>query len=129
MKTIAITGASGFVGQHLLATLVKYSDCRLRVLVRDDLCTNIFGHKQIDVTIGDLTQEDQLHEFIATGCTVINLAYLPSNSLEQNLKAIRNLISVCKIHKIKRLIHCSTAAVAGGVKDTVVIRGDKVKNR
>ena len=120
METIAITGASGFVGQHLMTTLMNHSDCHLRVLVRGNQYPRIFYSNRVEVIKGDLTREDQLYEFITPGSIVVNLAYLSSNSLSQNLLGARNLMSVCRQSKIKRLIHCSTAAVAGRAKDTIV---------
>lgn len=127
LEIIAITGASGFVGQHLLTTLMHHSDCNLRVLVRGERYPSAYNHNRVKVVIGDLTRRDQLFEFIKPGCTVVNLAYLSSNSLEENLKAARNLVSVCTQNKIKRLIHCSTAAVAGRAKDTIVTENTECK--
>jgi nucleoside-diphosphate-sugar epimerase len=46
---------------------------------------------------------------------VVNLAYLGGRSLAENLAATENLLEICKRAKIKRLIHCSTAAVYGRV--------------
>ena len=120
LETIAITGASGFVGQHLMATLMKHSDCNLRVLVRGKQYPKAYLNDRVKVIIGDLTNRDHLFEFIKPGSIVVNLAYLSSNSLQENLKAARNLMSVCKKNNIKRLIHCSTAAVAGRAKETIV---------
>ena len=127
METIAITGASGFVGQHLLATLMHNSDCHLRLLVRGEKCTNAYANNRVEVVVGDMTRQNQLYRFIRPGCIVINLGYLPSNSLEQNLLATHNLMSVCRQKKIKRLIHCSTAAVAGRAKDTTVTENTQCK--
>ncbi len=47
------------------------------------------------------------------GCTVINLAFLPEN----NDVAAKNLASACASSQVRRLIHCSTAVVAGRVDD------------
>lgn len=127
LETIAITGASGFVGQHLLATLMHHSDCNLRVLVRGERYPSAYNHNRVKVVIGDLTRRDQLFEFIKPGCIVVNLAYISSNSLEENLKAAQNLVSVCIQNKIKRLIHCSTAAIVGRAKDTIVTENTECK--
>lgn len=120
METLAITGASGFLGQHLLSTLMKHSDCNLRVLVHSDQYPKAFNNNRVKVVIGDLIRRDKLSELITPGCIVVNLAYLSSNSSEENLKAAQNVKSVCIEKRIKRLIHCSTADVTGRAKNTIV---------
>jgi len=59
-----------------------------------------------------------LNRLITPDSTVINLSYLTDNS--SNLKAIENIIDACLGKRAARLIHCSTAVVAGCVKDNVI---------
>ena len=47
------------------------------------------------------------------GVHVINLSYLWNAGEELNLTCTHNLLAACKDAKVSRLIHCSTAAVAG----------------
>ena len=96
MKTIAITGGSGFVGKHLLDTLLHHHDFYLHVLVRDKNFLNSTNEKRVKVFFGDLTKADSLHSFITHESIVINLAYIPSDSLNVNLIAVKNFIYVCK---------------------------------
>jgi len=116
LTTIAITGASGFVGQHLLQVFLKSTDCNFMVLVRKNEDQDLFKSSPVTLVEGDLLNKLSLEEFIKPGCTVINLAYLTSDNLEQNLIATHNLIETCIKKKIKRLVHCSTAAVVGKTK-------------
>jgi len=61
-----------------------------------------------------------LARFIEPDSTIINLAYLTGNSLDLNLKAIKNIVDACLVKKAARLIHCSTAVVVGHAKDNVI---------
>lgn len=116
MKTISITGASGFVGQHLLNTFLQRSDCNFRVLMHEKTCYGVYTNSRVEVIEGDLTRRESLTAFIEPGCIVVNLAYLTSNNLEKNLLATRNLAEVCIEKKISRFLHCSTVAVVGKTK-------------
>ncbi len=125
MKTISITGASGFVGQHLLNMFVHHSDCDFRVLIREKTSHNVYKSNRVMLVKGDLTRRESLDAFIEPGCIVVNLAYLSSNNLEQNLIATRNLAEVCIDKKIKRFVHCSTAAVVGRTKGNKITEETK----
>jgi len=63
---------------------------------------------------------DSLKGFLEPGCTVVHLAYLQGGGESENLAATANLLKACKDANIKRLIHCSTAAVVGRVSDNIV---------
>jgi len=115
VKIIAITGASGFIGLHLVQALLRQSGVRLKVLSRQahfESNRSIFP-PEVDVVRGDLRSRDSLKGFLEKGCTVINLVYIGDAGEEANLSAIRNLLAECKLVKVARLIHCSTADVAG----------------
>lgn len=69
---------------------------------------------------GDLLKPDTLMNLFEPGCTVINLAFIHRPPLRENLDAIKILTKICIEARVKRLIHCSTAVVVGGVSDNVV---------
>ncbi|MFA6901881.1 MAG: NAD-dependent epimerase/dehydratase family protein [Gallionellaceae bacterium] len=115
MNTIAITGASGFIGKYLVAELVRIGNYEVRVLSRDkqrDLRKANFGH-EVEIYEGDLSDSESLKNFLLPGCTVINLVYLWDGGEKLNLACMHNLLVACKARNVSRLIHCSTAAVAG----------------
>jgi len=114
-RTISITGASGFIGKRLVLELLREDGYEIRVLSRDkqrDLREKRFG-QGVEIFEGDLSDLGSLKEFLVSGCTVINLVYLWNAGEELNLACTHNLLAVCKDAKVARLIHCSTAAVAG----------------
>jgi nucleoside-diphosphate-sugar epimerase len=121
-SVIAITGASGYIGRHFVAELVRLGGYEIRVLTRGNSSSDqmkTFG-PNVKIFTGDLMQPGSLVPFIPTGGTVINLAYMWNAGEVKNLQATQVLIAQCAKAGISRLIHCSTAAVAGRVTQNVV---------
>ena len=119
---IAIVGASGFIGRHLVSDLLSLGGYEIRVLSRNrqrDVREEIFG-QDVEIFEGDLGDPDSLKGFLLPGCTVVNLVYLWNAGEELNLACIHNLIAACKDAKVARLIHCSTAAVAGRAPNDLI---------
>lgn len=122
MDTIAITGASGYIGRHLVAQLRRHDNVRIKILSRRSQrnpVTAQFG-PGVEVVEGNLFMPDSLKGFLEPGCTVVHLAYLQGGSESENLAATANLLEACRDANIKRLIHCSTAAVVGRVADNII---------
>ncbi|MDI1270366.1 MAG: NAD-dependent epimerase/dehydratase family protein [Polaromonas sp.] len=122
METVAITGASGYIGRHLVAQLRRLGNVRIKVLSRRNQRTP--GSAQfgsgVEVVEGNLFMPDSLKGFLEPGCTVVHLAYLQGGGESENLAATANLLEACKDANIRRLIHCSTAAVVGRVPDNII---------
>ena len=122
MNIIAITGASGFIGRHLLSELMRIECCRIKVLSRTgrlDFDVPKSGCR-LDIIKGDLQDIASLEGFFEGDCIVINLVYLWNAGETENIAVTHNLIEACKTANVKRIIHCSTAAVAGRVLDDLV---------
>jgi nucleoside-diphosphate-sugar epimerase len=118
-KTIAITGASGYIGRHLIASLASSEDIRIKVLARpqSEKPAAVEWPAKVEVVQGDLNDANSLQNLLEPGCTVVNLVYLWDAGEQGNLQVIRNLLDACVAAGIGRLIHCSTAAVSGRVAD------------
>ncbi len=122
MQTIAITGASGFIGKRVVSELLDKGGYEIRMLSRDpqrDLREGTFG-QGVEIIEGDLNNPSSLKRFLVPGCTVINLVYLWTGGEELNRVCTDNLLAACKDAKIERLLHCSTAAVAGRTSDDLI---------
>ena len=120
-ETIAIIGASGYIGRHLVDQLACYGTRRVKVLSRS--CSTAQGGEfgaGVEVVCGDLERPESLVGFLEPGCTVVNLVYLWGAGEVANLTVTRHLIDACDAARVGRLIHCSTAAVAGRVPDAWV---------
>lgn len=115
MNTIVVVGASGYIGRYLIAELVRCGNARIKVLSRASQggAVRLPFPAGVEVVEGDLCDANSLKQLCEPGCVVIHLAYLWAGSEKQNLTAINNLIDACEAVRVKRLIHLSTAMVAG----------------
>lgn len=122
VHTVAITGASGYIGKHLVAQLRQLGDVRIKVLSRSNrrLTDQIECGAGVEVTVGDLHLPASLQGFLEPDCTVVHLAYLQSGGEAENLRATATLVEACKSAGVRRLVHCSTAAVVGRTSDDTV---------
>lgn len=121
MHTIAITGATGFIGKHLVAELLRLGGFRIKLLTRaKNSLVNSLIESGVVVVEGDLLNLESLNGFLEKGCTVINLVYLHDAGEQKNIEATHNLLHMCEAAIVKRLIHCSTAAVVGRTPDNLI---------
>lgn len=119
-KTVAIVGASGYIGRHLVGELRRLGGYRIKLLSRS-LVKNMMGAEtDVEVFKGDLREPESLYGFLEQSCTVINLAYLWEAGEAANLEITANLLEACKAAQVRRLIHCSTAAVVGRAKGDLI---------
>ena len=111
-----ITGASGFVGRHLINRLGKESKIVVRALTRDPLeARRRLGilHTSTELFKGDLEDIQSLWDFPVAGSTVIHLGFLAHASSRQNLEAAYHLVETCRKARVAKFIHVSTAVVTG----------------
>lgn len=114
-KCVAITGAAGFIGKHLVSELSARQDVDIHLLFHLNIIENMVKKENIIVFKGDMLKPESLSGFLNPGCTVINLVNLRNASEEDNLAAMTNLAVACRNAQIKKLVHCSTAVVVGAV--------------
>ncbi len=119
-RSVAITGGTSFVGKQLLNVLGTDAGLEIRILLhnRDEIAASSIGN--IVCIKGDLLDPSTIDDLPTEDCTVINLAYLREESRERNIIAIHNLCQACVRARIKRLIHCSSAVVAGRTTENVI---------
>ncbi|MAC41805.1 MAG: NAD-dependent dehydratase [Pelagibacterales bacterium] len=132
MKKIFVTGADGFIGSHLVESLVKKGyDVKALVLYNsfnywgwlDDINESI--KKSIEVVTGDIRDPFGIDNAIKDCDVVINLAALiaipysyssPSSYVDTNIKGTLNILESTKKHNIQKLIHTSTSEVYGSAQ-------------
>jgi nucleoside-diphosphate-sugar epimerase len=120
LGVLSVTGATGFLGRHLL-NAAAVGTLELRALVREDPAARArkVGVKYVP---GDLLNPESLPPLLSRGGTAVHLAFLPGPP-EANLAAARHLASACVEAGVRRLVHCSTAVVVGRVGTPVVREG------
>ncbi len=110
-----VTGASGFLGIHLVKKLLS-ENVRVRALVRPN-SLHLGRLKKVDVDIveGDLTDPEVLHA-ATKGVKIIYHAGSPTgNSWEEYeqvaVKGTERLIEAALAHKVRRFVHFSSLVV------------------
>jgi nucleoside-diphosphate-sugar epimerase len=107
---ICMTGATGFIGRHLLNELSATCPGALRCLVRNRA---VLGTHAASIVRGELGDPKAVEALVVPGATVFNLAYDVRASTELNVRAAETIARVCAARRIRRLIHLSTATVVG----------------
>lgn len=122
IKAVLITGATGFIGRRLTATLMECPGFAVHVLVRDSTqATRHWPADDVEPRVGDLTKPDTL----ATACsgvdTIYHLAgYAHANGIaESEVLNLHQRITVEGTHAIL------TAAVVAGVKRFIFVSSVK----
>jgi nucleoside-diphosphate-sugar epimerase len=116
---VAITGASGFLGRHLTRDLHGRSGASLRLLARSPRVSSPPAG-DVEIVDGDLRDPEAALALVTPGAIVVNLAYLAAGSGADNLAMAENLAAACDRAGAARLLHCSTAVVAGNAGRSIV---------
>ena len=118
MDKILITGATGFIGRHLVKALNDVGYNNTRCLVRKVSQVDGLRKYGVEIHYGDLLDSSSLEQAIKGVDTIFHLAgeiYSQSpNQLETvNINGTENLLRVLINHKLKRLIYLSSIAATG----------------
>ena len=142
MKNVLLAGATGFLGIHVLAELLKEDDIKIYCLIREDPSTsarnklknkfkyyfgsdlsNLFGSRIVIIS-GDITKKyfgnsEFLYNLLSTSVdTVINCAAIVKHfgkyeKFENvNVNGVKNLIAFCEEFN-KKFVQISTTSVSG----------------
>lgn len=123
---IFITGATGFIGTHLVKRLAR-TDHRLYCLVRKSSQVGAIEQPGVTLITGDVTDKDSLLESMK-GCDwVINLANIysfwePDNRVFKavNVDGNRNVMECALETGISKVMHVSTGGIYGKPGDDPV---------
>ena len=131
-KKVLITGASGFIGSHLLELLLR-EGCRVRAFVHynstgrwpnlEQVSSEI--RKQIEIVPGDIGDGGSVSKAVE-GCEwVFHLAALigipysylaPASYVQTNVIGTLNVLEACRTHGVQRLLHTSTSETYGSAQ-------------
>ena len=113
--SVFLTGASGYLGRHLLGLLVELAFPRVVCLVRSTAASPT-GGREIDTVVADLSEPQRYFDALSRCDTVIHLApatgKLPKKEyFRVNEDGTRALVNACREAGVKRFLHVSTIAV------------------
>jgi len=130
MTTYFVTGATGFIGKHLLRQLLR-REGDINVLVRpgsrarlDDLVASLAAESRISAVEGDITKSlagcSELDQARLKGAEFFHLAAVYDLEADEeanrlaNVEGTRNVVALANAVGAARLHHVSSIAVAGG---------------
>lgn len=124
MKTYLVTGATGFLGKHVIAELVSRGDCQVRAFARSPAA---FEDAAVTSVRGDVLSGPELAEAMAGTDGVFHLAGLVSRERDgsRHMMAVhvdgtRRVIRAAKEAGISRVVVASSSGTVAISKDEVV---------
>lgn len=129
-KKIFVTGASGFIGSHLVELLLQknYFVTALCPYSTDNSIgwlKNIKKTKKLKIINGDICDEDFItrvtenHEAIIHLAALISIPYSylsPRTYVSNNIMGTLNILEAGRKNKIKKILHTSTSEVYGSAQ-------------
>jgi dihydroflavonol-4-reductase len=119
MPIAFITGATGFVGSHLVDLLLE-NGFKVKCLARTTSNMRWLKDKNVEIIDGSLNNLDSLKMGVADVDYVFHLAGVlfgrnPESFTQGNIQGTKNLLEAVKQvnPKLKRFLHCSSQTVAG----------------
>ncbi len=119
MKTILVTGGSGFIGHNLTKVLIS-KGYKVKVLVRQNSNLKYLRNLDIEFCFGDLNDKNTLYRAIKNRDTVFHTAAViamwkgkEKQQYQTNVIGTRNICEVALDSGIKKFIHTSSVATLG----------------
>ncbi len=115
-QRILITGASGCVGQHIAALLLRESNAELLLLLRDPakLTAVPHDHPRVTVLVGDLRDLTPHAGAIASATRIVHTATAwgdPERAMAVNVVAVKQLLAFTSPEWLEQVVYFSTASV------------------
>ena len=121
-----VTGATGFIGRHLVSALVDRGDA-VTCLVRDPLRAKSLAHTGATVTAGDVTDRNTMRESMRGSDVVFHLAGMYklgrahwARMAAVNVDGARNTLELAVELGVPKIVHTSTVGVFGNTRGEVV---------
>ena len=112
MRTIVVTGGTGFIGRHVLRDLGANGNCNLVVLTRSTIASS----QNVSYWQGQIEDAGLLEEIVEGADVVVHLAGCknsPGRFHSTNVVGTRNVLSACEKANTARLIYLSSVGVVG----------------
>ena len=121
---VAVTGAAGFLGQHITEALLA-AGYRVSILARSADKTAPFRGRVERTVIGDINDGEAIAKLVENADAVIHLVSNfrkasgpPASYYATNLEGTRTTLDAARAAGVKRFLHCSTIGVHGHVETT-----------
>ncbi len=119
-KKVLVTGAEGFIGQHLCRHLIDHG-YEVRGLLHEDRPLYFISKEEVEWVRADLRDPKTLDNVTENVDWVIHLAAIPRNDLRKtwddflavNVKGTENLLNEAQKTNVRRFIFISTVEAAG----------------
>lgn len=144
-KSVLVTGAGGFIGSHLVETLV-HKGASVRAFVRynsrgdggllRDLQPEILEH--VEIIAGDLRDEDAVRKAVKDCQLVFHLGalisipysyYHPLEVASTNINGTLNILQACRDFGVERMVHTSTSEVYGTARIVPINEGHPLQGQ
>jgi len=117
-RTAFVTGGNGFVGSHLVRTLLARG-YQVRVLVRSSSDLSALDDLDVDYVIGDITEPESCKDEIEGSDVVFHVAGVTAAPSKEaywtvNVDGSRSLAGICsRLPSLKRFVYISSVAASG----------------
>ena len=131
MKTVLVTGGSGFLGINLIRHLRAQGVEHIRVLDIADFDYPEKGESWLEFTLGDV-RDAAVVDRLTEGCdVVVNTAaalplYSPEDIRTTEVDGIRNVLASAKKFGVRRVVQISSTAVYGVPKKHPIYETDEL---
>lgn len=129
MKNIFVTGASGFIGSHLVERLLK-KGYNVKALIPYDINSSLGWLKntknpKLKIIFGDICDENFMYRNTKNIDAIFHLAALisipysyssPYSYIKSNIEGTFNILECGRKNNIKKIIHTSTSEVYGSAQ-------------
>lgn len=122
-KTVAITGATGFVGGRLAERLsLSEGQIKVRGLVHDPFNAARLARLPVETAFGDVTSLDSMRKFVQ-GCEIV--VHCAIGTPYVTVKGTENVIRAALEHNVKKFVHISSTAIYGYSPSSSEVRNEK----
>ena len=113
-SSVLVTGATGFIGRHLLARLLS-TGRRIRILVRRKPPRELLENAQIEIVIGDLGDQSAVDRAVEGTEIVYHLGATMQGDADAfhrgTVTGTRNVIESVLKHRVPKLVYVSSLSV------------------
>ena len=127
--TTLVTGATGFIGRHLLERLIQERD-KIRILVRKEPPKEVMNNPKVEVFLGDIGNRESVFEAMKGIKEVFHLGAIISGWKEEfmcgTIHGTQNMIDAALENNVEQFVYMSSLSVlqTAAAKKEVPIRED-----